>query len=60
MIRDKLRKRQAETEAAAHTALQQGMDAASLARYVRRCCGEMGRLKMLRSRRSMTASCWTG
>lgn len=40
MIRDKLRKRQAETEAAAHTALQQGMDAASLARYVRRCWGD--------------------
>ena len=32
MIRDKLRKRQVETEAAVHTALQQGMDAASLAR----------------------------
>ncbi|MCU6790215.1 hypothetical protein OCV66_14110 [Agathobaculum ammoniilyticum] len=40
MIRDKLRKRQAETEAAVHTALQQGMDAASLARYVRRCWGD--------------------
>ena len=40
MIRDKLRKRQVETEAAVHTALQQGMDAASLARYVRRCWGD--------------------
>lgn len=40
MIRDKLRKRQAETRAAVHTALQQGMDAALLARYVRRCWGD--------------------
>ena len=59
MIRDKLRKRQAETEAAAHTALQQGMDAA-LWPAMSGGAGEMGRLKMLRSRRSMTASCWTG
>ncbi|GAB2046034.1 hypothetical protein AGATL06_25330 [Agathobaculum sp. TL06] len=40
MIRDKLRKRQTETQAAMHTALQQGMDAALLARYVRRCWGD--------------------
>lgn len=59
MIEDILRKRRAETEQAVCRSLQYAYKTAELAVYTVLCC-EMDGLKLQRSKRSITVTCWTG